>query len=41
MSRSSGGIVAAIDAAESYVASLARLIAKKRAIRQGMMQQLS
>ncbi len=34
------GIVAAIDAAESYVASLARLIAKKRAIRQGMMQHL-
>ena len=33
-------VVAAIDAAESYVATLARLIAKKRAIRQGMMQQL-
>jgi type I restriction enzyme S subunit len=33
-------IVVAIDAADSYVATLERLIAKKRAIKQGMMQQL-
>jgi type I restriction enzyme S subunit len=33
-------VVAAIDAAESYVSTLERLIAKKQQIKQGMMQQL-
>jgi len=33
-------IVAAIDAAESYVATLERLVVKKQAIKKGMMQQL-